>query len=72
VLLGEIRAGRRYRLELDEASEPLNCVEMDTHLPPKEQAARLAHYDARANRLRQRGAQHRAVADLDDAVIRSF
>lgn len=68
VLGGQVRAGLGDRLELDEAAEPLDLVEVDPHPAPQEQAAALGHDALDAERRLQRGVRRRGVGHLGDAV----
>jgi hypothetical protein len=72
MLVVEVGVCRRDGLKLDERPEPLDLIEMDAHGLPQQQMAALDYDPAYADRDGELRAQSRAVADLDDAVIRSF
>jgi hypothetical protein len=68
VLVGEIGVGRCDGLELDEGSEMLHIVEVDSHALPEEQVAALGYGDGEADGRRESGEQGAGILHLDDVV----
>ncbi len=66
--MDEIGVWRRHRLKLDEPSEPLDIVEVDTNIAPKKQPPTLGDHNTYPDGGGKRGTEHRSVLDLDDPV----
>jgi hypothetical protein len=72
VLVGEVGVWRRDGLKLDERPELFDLIEVNADALPQQQTAALDDNPAYADRGGERRTQRRTIADLDDAVIRSF
>lgn len=66
--MSEIGVWRRDGLELDEPTEPLDLIEMDTDIAPEEQPAALDDHTANADSGGKRGGAHGPVVHLDDPL----
>ena len=68
MLRRQVGCAGAHRLELEEAAEPLDLVEVDANVVEQEQPAALRHYHERAERRVERLAQLRSGGDRNAPV----